>query len=160
MPARHPFIQSGSVPGEGDSCRRCGTCCKKGGPCLHIDDLPLIKEGRLPVSALFTIRAGEPAWDNIRNHIGGAEQDIIKIRNRAGERGCIFFNRSRNSCDIYAFRPLECRALKCWDIKNIIEVYDQQRLSRRDFLSGNTQLWEVVVAHQEVCDYGKVGRAV
>jgi len=160
MTGRYNLIQSGSVPGVPGSCLRCGTCCKKGGPCLHIDDLKSVQEDRIPIAALFTIRAGEPSWDNIRNRISDAEQDIIKIRSKAGERTCLFFNRIRNACDIYAFRPLECRVLKCWDIRGIIDIYDRRRLSRKDFLSDNKPVWELVVAHQAVCDYGKIDRAV
>lgn len=161
MAGEHQLIQPGSVPGKpDDSCRRCGTCCKKGGPCLHVDDLALIQDGRIPISALFTIRTGEPVWDNIRNYISEAKEDIIKIRSIAGERTCIFFNRTQYACDAYAFRPLECRLLKCWDVRYIVDVYDQRRLSRMDFLSGNIRLLDLVAAHQEVCDYGKIGRAI
>lgn len=45
------------------SCRRCGTCCIKGGPSLHREDLPLVEEGRIRVQDLVCIRSGEMAYD-------------------------------------------------------------------------------------------------
>jgi Fe-S-cluster containining protein len=47
-------------------CRRCGTCCEKGGPSLHREDRPLVDNGQIPVRHLFTIRRGELAQDNIK----------------------------------------------------------------------------------------------
>ena len=47
-------------------CRRCGTCCEKGGPALHGEDRPLVDRGQVPARCLFTIRAGEPVRDDMR----------------------------------------------------------------------------------------------
>lgn len=142
-----------------NGCRRCGDCCLRGGPCLHREDREII-ERDLPLTDLFTIRQGEPARDNISNRICCVDEDIIKIRSRPGSTACLFFDGAHHSCAIYCSRPLECRALKCWNPKEIIDVYDKQRLSRKELLEDRKGLWELVAVHQEMCDYGKIGQLV
>ena len=44
-------------------CKRCGTCCIKGGPVLHSVDLALITEGVIRPDQLVVIRHGEPAYN-------------------------------------------------------------------------------------------------
>lgn len=56
-------------------CRRCGTCCEKGGPALHTDDRMLIENGHIPARYLFTIREGEPVVDNVKENPIFAQTD-------------------------------------------------------------------------------------
>ncbi len=125
-----------------------------------MEDLELVESGKLPIHHLFTIRKGEPARDNIRNRICYAGEDIIKIRSRKGVTACLFYNSADHACEAYSFRPLECRVLKCWDNTEIINIYENQRLSRKDILDGSPKLWELVTVHQETCDYENIGQAV
>ena len=139
-----------------DSCRRCGTCCQKGGPAFHGQDRRLIDTGAIEARFLFTIRRGEPSFDNIRGTLVPAETDIIKIRGRRNSWCCTFFNDRDNGCDIYADRPMECRLLKCWDPSAITSAYRANRLTRADLLREVTGLWELVDAHQVRCDYAAI----
>lgn len=133
------------------SCRQCGTCCRKGGPAFHMEDRQLIDAGKIQASQLFTIRRGEPAHENVQGNVAPVETDIIKIK---GEKGweCLFLD-PENHCRIYTHRPVECRALTCWDTQNIQAVYRTRRLTRRDLLETVAGLWDLVSDHQRRCDY-------
>lgn len=149
-PQDHP--QSNS-----SGCRRCGTCCTKGGPALHIADRKLVDSGTIPLKHLMTIRQGEPAYDNVDQTLAPAVTDIIKIAGRRESvSACVFYASTQNRCRIYDTRPCECEALKCWDTREIERIYGSQRLTRRHLLSGIEGLWELVQEHQTRCDYGTI----
>jgi Fe-S-cluster containining protein len=136
-------------------CRRCGTCCQKGGPALHIADQALVESGKIALKHLLTIRQGEPAYDNVSGTIAPAVTDIIKVntcRNRASQ--CVFYDPRLKQCRIYETRPAECQALNCRDTRKIERIYSTQRLTRRHLLSKVEGLWDLVRDHQERCDYG------
>ena len=137
-------------------CRRCGTCCRKGGPSFHLEDKHLIDEGKIPAKYLFTIRRGEPVHENIHGRVAPVATDLIKIKGKPGGWACVFLEEESNRCGIYADRPAECRTLKCWDPQDIIGMYRQRRLSRQDLLQGVSALWEWVAAHEARCSYGIV----
>ena len=136
-PSKKNFLSgkgSAAPAGTRHECIRCGTCCQKGGPSLHLEDRALIEDGLIPAKYLFTIREGEPAYDNIKACIQLTETDIIKIKSRKNSQACIFFNPAAAECGIYENRPAECRALNCWDIADILNMYAKNRLSRKDLL--------------------------
>jgi Fe-S-cluster containining protein len=138
------------------ACRRCGICCKKGGPALHRCDRELVDGGEVPLRHLVTIRKGEPAWDNVHGRLLPAAGDIIKVRSRTGGRTCVYYDLPNAACRIYARRPLECRVLDCRDTRAIEAVYEKERLTRRDLLEGVSALWELVAEHQRQCAYEKI----
>ncbi len=135
------------------NCIRCGTCCKKGGPCFHIDDKFLIETGKIPAKYLYTIRKGERVFDNIKGVFIRASQDIIKIKGTNGSRACCFYDPGAGECKIYDIRPKECRILKCWDTREIEKLYDQNRLTRKDLLENVDGLWDIIRDHHKRCDY-------
>jgi Fe-S-cluster containining protein len=137
-------------------CIRCGTCCKKGGPALHLQDQPLVESGAIPVIRLFTIRRGEPAYDNIKNRLGVHTADIVKIKNQAGSTACFFYEEKNTQCRIYRNRPIECNTLKCWDTRGIYAVYAQQRVTRRNIIGKTKGLWDLVADHQDRCGFEPV----
>ena len=137
-------------------CRRCGTCCRKGGPAIHIEDRRLVDDGILPARDLFTIREGEPAHENVRGHIAPAATDIIKIKGTGGSWRCRYLCAETNTCRIYTHRPLECRVLSCRDTTPIGATYDRNRLTRKMLLETVPGLWELIAAHQQRCDYGTI----
>lgn len=141
-------------------CQRCGTCCKKGGPAFHHADKSLIDEGVIHSKYLFTIREGELAFDNIRQCLELVRTDIIKIKRKKDSLTCIFFNERQSACTIYENRPLECRALKCWDTKALEELYAKKRLTRKDLISEIEGLWSLIKDHQERCNYETIQRLV
>jgi Fe-S-cluster containining protein len=138
------------------TCRRCGTCCRKGGPALHRQDSPLIEDGRIPAEALYTIRPGEPVQDNVAGRPSFADSDIIKIKGGGADWCCRFLETATNRCTIYDQRPVECRVLQCWDIRAIEALYDRERLTRRDLLQGVEGLWDLIEDHERRCDYRRL----
>lgn len=134
-------------------CIRCGTCCKKGGPSFHLEDKVLIEKGIILSKYLYTIREGELCYDNVKESILPAASDIIKIKGQKDSITCIFFNEKENECTIYDNRPVECRALKCWDTREIENIYSKNRLTRKDLISTIEGLWDLVEDHQRRCSY-------
>lgn len=141
-------------------CIRCGTCCQKGGPSFHLEDKALVEKGVILAKHLYTIRKGELSYDNIQRHLIPATTDIIKIKGQKDSWTCFCFNIEKNQCRIYDYRPLECRALKCWDTREIEKIYAANRLTRQDLLSGIEGLWDLVKEHQTRCSYEKLKRLI
>lgn len=138
------------------SCSRCGTCCRKGGPALHREDRSLVEEGFIHTRDLFTIRKGELARDPVLGRLIQVEDDIIKVKARGPAWACTFFGESSRSCRIYASRPLECRQLECWNTSRLEQIYACDRLSRCDLLSGVEGLWELIEDHSRRCDFDRI----
>lgn len=138
---------------ETATCKQCGTCCKKGGPSFHLQDRQLIDEGIIPGKNLFTIRKGEPAYENVQHRLISMGADIIKIKGKPGKWECIYFDVRTSRCDIYPNRPEECRALTCWDTGPIEALYTAPHLTRKDLLFSVQGIWELIEDHQNRCDY-------
>lgn len=137
------------------ACRRCGTCCRKGGPALHTQDLPLFEgPNALPLSLLVTLRAGEQALDQVRGRVFALGAEVLKLRGRTknGQAGqaCALLNQADNSCSLYARRPAECRALSCRDTAPLAAMYDKDRLTRADLLPPGHGLLAVMAEHEEL----------
>jgi Fe-S-cluster containining protein len=138
-------------------CRRCGTCCRKGGPGLHLEDRALVDSGKIPLSHLLTFRQGEPVYDNVSDRIAPAVTDIIRIKSlHDGLSDCLYYDPAEKGCRIYHQRPCECDALQCWDTRKIEAVYNCRRLTRRHLLCDVAGLWDLVAHHQERCDYAHI----
>ena len=135
------------------TCQKCGTCCRKGGPALHREDRPLIMDGLIPAEALYTIRTGEPVRDNVEQRLSYAQSDIIKIKGMGDGWCCRFLEDESACCTIYDRRPVECRALQCWDTHAIEALYHQNRLTRRDLLEEVEGLWDLISDHDQRCAY-------
>lgn len=148
------------APSDTTTCRRCGTCCQKGGPALHRDDRSLVETGRIPAAQLYTIRKNERVRDNVRNHLAPAAADIIKIKGRDRTWTCVFYDPDSRGCRIYPHRPLECRVLKCWDTRDIERLYDRERLTRRDLVGTVKGLWELIADHEKRCAYRRLDQLI
>lgn len=142
---------------ETQHCRRCGTCCEKGGPTLHREDLPLVESGKIPLAALFTIRKGEMVLEPMQETPVPAAEELIKIQGTGETWCCRYLEAESKACGIYDDRPQECRAQKCWDDTEIRAVYSVDRLSRKDILAGTPELWELVQEHERRCSYQRLG---
>jgi Fe-S-cluster containining protein len=141
-------------------CRRCGTCCRKGGPCIHVEDRVLIENGSIPLKFLYTIRPGELAYDHMRRALLPVTADIVKIKGQDQTWRCVFHNDPDSACRIYEKRPVECRSQKCWDTREIENIYTKNRLTRKDLLEGVNGLWELIEDHENRCSYLKLARLV
>ncbi|MBI5844299.1 MAG: YkgJ family cysteine cluster protein [Deltaproteobacteria bacterium] len=139
-------------------CRRCGTCCEKGGPALHESDLGLLERGAIPLSCLVTYRLGETVRDDIKGILAPLDGEIVKIKSVAGGSACVFYKGKRKGCGIYGERPLECRLLNCRDTSAIEAAYSKDRLARADILTKNEKLLKLAVAHEERCSMLKIAR--
>ncbi len=129
-----------------EKCRRCGTCCDRGGPTLHREDRELVASGVIRRVRLITMRKGETALDPSTGRLMPLPVEMIKIRGSKGWR-CIFLQKS-NLCAIYAARPLECRALKCWDTAAIEALFLKDLLARKDIVD-NTDLLDIIEAYDQ-----------
>lgn len=154
----HPTTPKPQTPIS--ECARCGTCCEKGGPCFHQEDRLLIEKGLIPTKCLYTIRKGELAYDNVKRCLMPVDSDVIKIKGQKDSWICIYFNEEKKACSIYSERPLECKALKCWDTRELEQIYASRRLTRRDLISEIKGLWDLISDHQERCDYDKIKKLV
>ncbi len=123
---------------------------------MHKQDAHLIKSGKILCKSLVTIREGEPAFDNVINRIVSSSTDIIKIRSKNNTRTCIFLDDKKEACEIYGNRPVECEALQCWDTTAIENLYDRDRLTRNDLLFETKDIWDLIIDHQERCDYDRI----
>jgi len=134
-------------------CQRCGTCCRAGGPALHLEDRALVQSGKIPLKDLYTIRAGELARDNVQGTLQPVTSELIKIKGVGRIWTCCYYAAESKGCTIYADRPLECRVLNCRDTAAIEAIYDQQRLTRKDLLDTVPHLWDLVEGHAKKCSY-------
>ena len=142
-----------------EACRRCGTCCQKGGPALHEQDRDLVEKGRIPLKDLYTIRSGEWVRDNVCGTLQRLDAEIIKVKARKpDERVCRFFDEPGSSCRIYTHRPIECRTLQCWDTVRLERMYTTGRLGRKDLLGNLEGLWDLVQEHDRRCRYDVIDR--
>ena len=137
-------------------CQRCGTCCQKGGPALHLSDKALIDEGIIPASCLYTLRKGELARDPFSEKLTELNTELIKIRGQSDKWTCSYFEIENSQCRIYKHRPVECRALQCWDTAEFVTTYQVEHLTRQHLLEDMAGLWDVIVDHEERCAYAKI----
>lgn len=137
-------------------CIRCGTCCKKGGPSLHAQDKWLVEEGLIKARLLYTIRKGELVHNNVKQRLEPLTEEIIKIKGCGASWTCILLDTSENRCTIYDHRPVECRALKCWDTRELERIYEVNRLTRKDLMVNVAGLWDLIEDHEERCAYHRV----
>ncbi len=130
-------------------CERCGTCCSKGGPALHLVDKQLLDHNLLMPEHLVTIRKGEPVFSLSGETPETAEAEIIKIKGKPGTWLCIFFEEHEAKCSIYPYRPLECTLLKCWDTLALEEVAGQDLLSRFDIIAPDNPAISFIRNHEK-----------
>ena len=87
-------------------------------------------------SHVYTLRKGEVVR-NVDDTLMALEHEIIKIKGQVEAWTCMFYDDDQNACRIYDHRPLECQALKCWDLRGFKEVMARQCLQRRDLIKPN-----------------------
>ncbi|NCC25148.1 MAG: YkgJ family cysteine cluster protein [Deltaproteobacteria bacterium] len=140
------------------SCLQCGTCCRRGGPALHAADLGLVQDGSILLEALVCFRPGERVLDNVQGGLKHLDRDLLKIRGLSEPGPCLHFDQISSSCTIYGHRPLECRILECWNTEPMLEVYEQDRLSRTDILTAGSALAEMAIWHEREFSWALIDR--
>ncbi len=141
---------------EQTMCKKCGNCCKKGGPALHTQDLLLVKSGKIPVSSLITIRKGELANNPLTEKIQPTNVELVKIVGTGRQWDCCYYD-EQSGCTIYENRPFACRVLKCWDTEEILGLVEKDTLSRFDILDTDDPLIPVVMEHERICPCDDLG---
>ncbi len=136
-------------------CKRCGTCCVKGGPVLHGDDLPLIKKNIIRPDQLVVIRDGEPAYNPIPDAVEPTSCEMLKIQGQSGGWQCLFYDATQKSCSIHTNRPLECRLLQCQDTAAILAVTGKDCLNRQDIIAQDDPILPHIQAFEQ-CSWHKV----
>ena len=148
--ANHMMRQREEAPRT--HCIRCGTCCMKGGPTLHEEDVILFAKGILKRSHVYTLRKGEVVR-NIDDTLVVLKQEIIKIKGQGEAWSCMFYEDDQSACRIYDHRPLECRALKCWDLRGLKEVMARPCLHRTDLIKPDDGILKIIDNHEQRCAY-------
>lgn len=143
------------MPTPHASCRRCGTCCRAGGPALHRADLPLFDAGPLALADCVTLRRGDFVTDNVAGGVGPSPGELIKLRPGPDGRACRFFTLPA-ACAVHDRRPAECRALFCDAPEALAAMYQQDRLTRADLLPPESPLAELVRHHEAATDLARL----
>lgn len=138
------------------ACRKCGNCCKQGGPALHSQDLERIKSGKIPVSDLITIRKGELASNPLTGKIQSVAVELVKIAGTGRQWACCYYD-ADSGCTVYLDRPHACRVLKCWDTQEILALVEKDTLSRFDILENEDPLIAVIREHERICPCHDLG---
>lgn len=132
-------------------CKRCGTCCIKGGPSLHLEDKELLERGHIKLEQLITIRKGEMANSPLQEELEPIVQELIKIVGKGKEWECTYLQPGEMLCTIYENRPLECRLLECWDTSALENVVGQNTLTRADIIPSDNPINEFIRYHELKC---------
>ena len=148
------MIRDPSKPETRTHCIRCGECCLRSSPTLQAEDLHLVEKGFLKKRDLVTFRKGEFVNDPVQEVIGPAVNDYVKIKEKA-EIGCIFYDGAAKACTIYHDRPLQCRALTCWDTREIMDVLGRPKLRRQDVVHHEVLLG-LMEEHEKRCSYAAI----
>ncbi|MFC1884941.1 YkgJ family cysteine cluster protein [Thermodesulfobacteriota bacterium] len=140
-------------------CIRCGECCVDSSPTLQASDIPLVDNGFIGKSSLYTIRKGELVRDPIEKRLIRTERELIKIKGKSNGRGCIYYEEEENSCLIYDNRPEQCRAFACGDTSEFFRIYGEPKASRAEIFRDNILL-ELLDQHDEKCGYYNLEKIV
>jgi hypothetical protein len=148
------------------ACRRCGTCCKKGGPALHAQDMHLFDgPDALSLAMIVTLRPGELCLDQIKGGLLPLQTEVLKLRGGganadriSGGTGwvCAFLAQPDNSCVLYSRRPAECRSLSCLDTAPLSAMYEVDRLTRADLLPKGHGLLAVMAEHEVLVPVARI----
>ncbi len=131
-------------------CEQCGKCCKEGGPALHNADLHLLRNRKIPIGKLITIRKGELVHDPLTGSVQPVPVELVKIAGVGRQWDCCYYDGSKG-CTIYEHRPQACRVLKCWDNEEILALVAKDTLSRMDILPEDHFLLPMIREHGSLC---------
>jgi len=141
----------GLTPEGATLCIRCGTCCKKGGPSLHLEDKEILFAGHIERESLITIRKGEFAFFPRGGRPEPIQKELVKIAGKGKGWVCCFYDEKKSSCTIYAHRPLECRLFKCSDTVQLLSVIGKDTMTRADILSADDPILRFIETHEQEC---------
>lgn len=132
-------------------CDSCGTCCRNGGPPLHVQDIELVKTGVIALDDLVTVRCGELVVPPLAAKPVPAQSEWIKVQGVGNDWCCRFLDTSSHSCTIYEHRPASCRALKCWDTDEIVAMAGRDLLARSDLIDSYDPMLQFILLQEKRC---------
>ena len=143
-------------------CKRCGTCCEKGGPVLHFEDRDFLQKGLVSMDNLQVIREGELAFNPFKELVEPTPVEMIKLAVQGDSWECPFHQKvdGLSACQIHADRPVECRLLKCWNTRDIEAVTFKNCLTRFDLLGQKNAILPEIARHEKECSYRVLWDAV
>jgi Fe-S-cluster containining protein len=124
-----------------------------------MEDLELLRQGKVSWNALYTLRRGEPVRSPFEDKLFFLLDERIKIREKNGSRECALFDGANDLCTIYADRPTQCRAQACWDPSLAKQVAEQPYLTRRDIFQEVELLLDLMTEHDKRCAFDKLKAA-
>lgn len=135
-------------------CRRCGSCCRQGGPALHKKDLPLVRDGRIQRNRLITIRQGELVLHPYVDKVRPATVELVKLSGGKGIWSCCYYDET-SGCTIYSDRPIACSVLKCWDTAELLDLVEKETLNRFDIIDPDEPILPMIIDHERLfpCDF-------
>lgn len=141
-----------------NDCKRCGTCCLKGGPTLHKEDKKILLAGLIGYQHLITIRKDELAYSPLSQQLEPVKKELIKLAGKEKGKGwaCCFYDERMSACTIYRHRPLECRLLKCWDTSSLLPVIGRDTITRADIIKPDNPLFGLIEIHEQECPVNKI----
>lgn len=137
-------------------CKQCGTCCRKGGPILHLEDRNILQAGHIQLQHLITIRKGELAYSPVTDALQPTDKELIKTAGSGNDWSCCFFDNQTGGCSIYEYRPLECRLLQCWDTSPLETVINRNTLTRTDIIPHDNPILPLIAYHDEECSCARL----
>jgi Fe-S-cluster containining protein len=135
-------------------CKRCGTCCEKGGPTLHRQDLALFDKGILSMTDCITHRRGELLHNQLQGMVLPLTEELVKVASAPDGKKkstvCRFYK--PGECTIHSDRPAECRAMDCENPDELAAMYDKNRIARADLVAPDSAMGQLMAAHDAQCD--------
>jgi Fe-S-cluster containining protein len=132
-------------------CLQCGECCRQGSPTLYVEDRPILLKGIIRRLDLMTLRAGEIGFSNATHDLVLLPEERIKVKEKQGGRECLFLDSETNACRIYDDRPLQCRAMECWNPENFQSLDGQAFLSRKELFNPDDPMIPIIESHAKRC---------
>ncbi|MFZ5447475.1 MAG: YkgJ family cysteine cluster protein [Thermodesulfobacteriota bacterium] len=141
---------------RGQSCVRCGECCRKGSPVLLGPDLGLFAREVLTWNDVYTLKPGEKATTR-EEQVIPLKEERLKVREIPGSHQCWFYMAATRTCRIYEDRPEQCRRQNCWGEPPEPSA-PEELLQRRHLFTGVPEVWELIQEHQTRCDCATIAR--
>lgn len=141
-------------------CVRCGTCCKKGGPTLHHEDMEILRHHHARFAHLITIREGELTYNPVQKMVEPAIREMVKVAGKGGVWSCFYFREEDASCAIYEHRFLECRLLKCWKPAEIISIIGKNTIRRSDVINRDDPILRIIEMQEKECSLRNLKRLI
>ncbi len=136
---------------DAGNCKRCGTCCRQGGPALHGPDLELLRSGHLRPDDLITVRRGELAFQPLAASPEPVAHEFLKLTGRNGSWQCVFYDEATKGCGRYEHRPMACGLLDCTNTGPLLDIAGQDLLTRFDCIADDDPLLPLVRDHEAQC---------